>query len=143
MSYHRSKVDLLWNDSGDFNIDPIRKDIADTVSINYRALIQQITTRVQSSSGDWRLQPSLGANINKYVGKPNSQELGIAIKNSVTNSLISHGFLRASELQIEVFPIAEREIAILILVQPSGDRNQIRLAFSYNSQDNKIVPRNL
>ncbi len=143
MSFHRSKVDLLWTDAGDLFLDENREDLADTTSLSYRAMIQQILTRVQSSTGDWRLQPSIGANLNKFLGKPNTQALGVNIKNSVTNALTSGAFLRATELQVEVFPLSKKEIAILVIVQPSGDRAQIRLAFSYNSQDNKVIPRNL
>lgn len=143
MSYHRSKVDLLWSDAGDLGLDETRKDLADTTSLPYRAMIQQILTRVQSSAGDWRLQPSIGANLNRFLGKPNTPTLGTNIKNSVVNALTSGAFLRASELQVEVFPISKQEIAILVIIQPSGDRSQIRLAFSYNSQDNKVIPRNL
>jgi hypothetical protein len=143
MGYQRSKVDLLWTDAGDMALDDVREDLADTTLLSYRAMIQQTRTRVESSQGDWRLQTSIGANLNRFLGKPNTATLGGQIKNSITAALTSGGFLRASELQVEVFPISKKEIAILVLIQPSGEREQVRLAFSYNSQDNKVVPRNL
>lgn len=143
MSFQRSKVDLLWSDAGDFHLDPVREDLADTTSLSYRAMIQQVKTRLESSKGDWRLQPSIGADLTRFLGKPNTAELGTLIKNSVTAALLAGAFLRATELQVEVFPISKKEIAILVNIQPSGDHAQIRLAFSYNSQDNKVIPRNL
>lgn len=141
--FQRSKIDLLWTDAGDLSLDTVRGDLADTTSLPYRALIQQIKTRIESSSNDWRLQPGLGANLSQYLGRQNTAELGVQIKNSVTSALISGGLVRASELQVEVFPLSLEEIAILIRVNPSGDRAQVRLTFSYNSQDNKVIQRNL
>lgn len=143
MSFHRSKIDMMWTEAGDLFLDSAREDLADTTSLPYRAMIQQILTRVQSSTGDWRLQGSIGANLNKFLGKPNTSSLGNDVKSSVVNALTLGSFLNSAEFQVEVFPISKKEIAILILVQPSGDRAQIRLAFSYNSQDNKVVQRNL
>jgi hypothetical protein len=141
--YHRTKVDLLWADSGDLSLDTTREDLADTTSLSYRAMIQQVRTRVESSQGDWRLQQSIGANLNRFLGKPNNARLGAEIKNSITAALTSGAFLRATELQVEVFPVSKKEIAIIVMINPTGDRAQVRLAFSYNSQDNKVVQRNL
>ncbi len=143
MSFQSSKIDLLWTDAGDFALDTDREDLADTTGLAYRAMIQQILTRVQSSTGDWRLQSSIGANITKHIGKPNTAELGAELKSSVVSALLLGSFLKQSEVQVDVFPTSQTNIAILIKVQPSGDRAQVRLAFSYNSQDNKIIPRNL
>lgn len=143
MGYHRSKVDLVWTDAGDYTVDTVRGDLQDTTSLQYRAFVQQIVTRIQSSSGDWRLQPSVGTDLNRYLGKPNTSKLGADIKNSVMGSLTRGGMMSANELVVEVFPISKHQIAILLRIQPSGDREQIRLSFTYNSQDNKVIPRNL
>lgn len=143
MSFHRSKVDMLWAESGDYSLDSVRGDLADTTSLPYRAFIQQVTTRIQSSKKDWKLQGVPAADLTRFIGKPNTLALGESIRQAVVNSLVQGSFIRSNELQVEVFPIAKNEIAILALIQPSGDRAQIRLAFTYNSQDNKIIPRNL
>lgn len=140
MSFHRSKVDLLWTDSGDLSLSD-RLDLADTTALNYRAFIQQITTVVSASSNDWRLQPGIGANLNRFVGKPNNAELGQAIRRSIINGLST--VVRPQELMVEVFPIAKDEVAILLVINPYGDRGEIRLAFSYNSVDNKLLLRNV
>lgn len=143
MSFHRSKVDLLFTDSGDFQIDSIREDLKDTSEIPYRAFIQQIATRVSSSRGDWRLQPTLGAGLTTHLGKPNTAELGRQVQLAVLNSLTQDAFIKSSEVKVEVFPIAKNQIAILVLVQPTGDREQVRLSFTYDTKDNKVLPRNV
>ena len=143
MSYQRSKIDLLWTDSGDFSLDTKRGDLADTINHSYRALIQQISTRISSSKNDWRLIPNLGANLSQALGRPNTRELGNEIKGLVTSALLSGTLLTASELEVDVFPVSKTEIAILIIVTPAGDKAQIRLNFTYNTKDNKIIQRNL
>lgn len=143
MSYHRSKIDLLFTDSGDYKFDSVTSDFADTTEIPYRAFVQQIATRVSSTRGDWRLQPNIGASLTQNLGRPNSPELGRQIQLAVINSLTQDAFIKSSELKVEVFPIAKNQIAILVLVQPVGDREQIRLSFTYNTKDNKVLPRNI
>lgn len=143
MGFHRSKVDLAWADTGDYAVDPVKGDLQDTTSLQYRAFIQQIVTRIQSSRGDWRLQPTIGTDLDRYLGKPNTSKLGTDIRNSVMGSLTTGGLMAAGELTVDVFPIDKHQVAILLRIQPSGDREQIRLSFTYNSQDNKVIPRNL
>lgn len=142
MSFHRSKVDLLFSDSGDFSLDSKRGDISDTTELLYRAFIQQILTRIESSRGDWKLEPNIGANLLNFAGKVNTPVLGNSIRLAVVNSLIQDSFIKSSELKVEVFPVSKTNIAILVLIQPKGVREQIRLAFTYDTKDNKIIPRN-
>lgn len=134
---------MMWSDSGDYVIDPVKEDLQDTTSLSYRAFIQEITTRIQSNTGDWRLQPTIGTNLDKFLGKPNTSKIGIEIQNTVSSALTRGGFIASSEFTIDVFPIDKHQIAILLLIRPSGDRDQIRLSFTYNSKDNKVIPRNL
>ena len=141
MGFHRSKTDLIWTDSGDFFLDATREDLADTSSLPYRAFIQQITTRLSSSLCDWRLAPTIGTGLNQFLGKPNTAELGANIQAAVTSSLTRGSFMKASEFQVQVFPLDKHNLAIFLMVQPSGDREQIRLSFTYSTQDNKVVPR--
>lgn len=142
MSFHRSKVDLLWSDSGDFCLDAVRKDLADTTAIPYKAFLQQVLTRIQSNAGDWKLQPSIGANLTQNLGQPNTSALGAKIQTQVMNALTRNGFLKNSELKVDVFPISQHELMIIVTIHPSGDREQLRLSLSYSSRDNRVVQRN-
>jgi len=140
MSYHSTKVDLLFDSGGDFIFDEDTKDFKDTTEIKYRAFLQQIHTVLMSSTGDWKSQPSLGANLKSFLGKPNTAELGNAIRNRITQSVL--GIMKQTEFSIEVFPISAQDIGIILLIEPEGDRVQLRLVYSYNTKDNILFSKN-
>lgn len=143
MGYHKSKVDLYFTESGDFALDAKREDLLDTSNSNYRAFIQEILTRALSNKGEWRMQPDIGANINDYLGQPNNAVLGQRVYNSLYNALTQNGFLKSSELKIDVFPISKNDIGILLTIQPHGDYQQVKLSFTYTSADHRLIPRNI
>ena len=64
-------VDLYWTEGGDFVLGD-NGDFEDTHLDNYRGLLQRVLTRIKSHRGDWALQPSVGAGLGRFAGKPNS-----------------------------------------------------------------------
>jgi len=134
--------DLYWNSSGDFVLDPVDNDLMDTKKLNYRGAIQRILTRLQSSKGDWKSSPQTGANLKRYVGMPNSAEIGREIENAILNELVRSGLVSPQELTVQAFPISEGAIATIVQVTPAGQRESITLVHSYNLVDNKLTMRN-
>lgn len=141
MGLHATKNDCLWSSSGDFALDTVRGDLKDTRAYTLRALIQQIETHIQSNKGNWLLHPTIGIQLRNFVGKPNNEELGLQLENSVRNEFLQSGLLRANELNVRVFPTSKDSVMILLEITPNGEREQVKLAFSYNTQENAISPR--
>ena len=143
MNFQKSKVDLLFSTSGDLCLDSTKGDLADSKKYAYRALIQQIKARLMSSPGDWKLAGGIGAGLNRFSGKPNNQEIGGLIKDSIIRALTLNSFLKSNEFSVEVFPVSKQQIGILLSVKPYGSIENLRLTFSYDFKENNIVGRNI
>lgn len=137
----RSEFDLFWTSSGDFAFEPTKKDFKNTKIYNYRSMIQRILTRVMSSPGDWEFSPQLGAGLESFLGKKNTEALGNEIQLRIENELITANFLSLNEFLVNVFPISKEEIGIVIEVTPNNQRESILLKFTYNASDNRVVHR--
>jgi len=135
-------VDLYWTESGDFVLGD-NGDFKDTALDNYRGLLQRVLTRIKSQRGDWALQPTVGAGLGRFAGKPNSEATGVRIKNAISNQLLQDDLLRGGEFEIDVFPVTKYSVAIAIVITPPRSGGQVTLTLTYDARDNSIVPRNL
>lgn len=138
----RRMVDLYWSDSGDFMLDSRDRDLLDTKEKNLQAVLQKIETRLNSSRGDWRQNPQLGATLSRFAGRPNTPEVGAEMETVIKNELVRGGLFSPNELTVQVFPISENALAAFVQVQPAGGRETAQLVISYSLQDNKLSLRN-
>ncbi len=138
---YASLRDLFFSSDGDFRVAP-SGDLEVTDSFEHRAVIQSILKRIMSSSGDWALQPELGANMADFIGKPNTRETGEALKNRVADELLRGGLVRAADLDVQVFPLSEREIILLVIVRTTSEE-PILIQFTYDLRNNRLIPRNI
>lgn len=134
----RETVDLYFTDSGDFVLGD-NGDFRDTKNDHLRGFVQRMVTRVMSNQGDWRLQPQVGANLQEFLGKQNTREVGDRVKQRVQSELIGGGVLRAQELLVDVIPLSSTSIAIIVVVQSTNP--ELQLTFTYDFKDNKVLPR--
>ena len=135
--------DLYFTSAGDYVLDSGSGDFKDTLRVKLRSLIQRITTRIQSTKGDWRLQLDVGANLMEFAGQRNTAEVGERIRRAVMAGLTSDGFLSGNELNVQVFPVSKTAVAIVVRVVPIGQIEEVYVSFTYDARDNKLVPRNL
>lgn len=140
MPASKNIVDIYFTPEGDFFLSD-NEDLEDTTRYAYRGLIQKITTRMESSKGDWPLQQGVGADLNRFVGQPNTQVTGSNIVRAIQNELVGSGVLLASELLVEVVPLTQDIVGIILFITPAGSSRSIVLNFTYDLRDNKIVPR--
>jgi hypothetical protein len=135
-------VDLYFSDSGDFLLST-SGDLEDTKKDHYRGFLQRVLTRIQSRRGEWATQPSVGANLGQFVGKPNTEEIAGKIRQTISSELVQDGLLRGTEFGVDVFPISKTQIAIAIIVNPPRVGGQIVLTLTYDTRDNRLIPRNI
>jgi hypothetical protein len=151
MALPLSTVDLYWTNAGDFKIDPDTGDLAtaagnDPLNPNTgRLMLQAINKRLMSSYGDWPLLGNYGANFVDFAGQPNTRETAAAIKSRIVYTLTGFDppLVAASQLQIELMPLSNTSILIILIVSGVLAEGQLELIFSYDMRDNKLVPRNL
>lgn len=137
----RSLVDFRWSSSGDLVIDS-DGDLKDTAKENYQGAIQRLEARLQSSRGDWKFSPTLGASLSRFAGKPNTADVGAEVQQAVLSELMRGGFLSPREVTVHVFPLSVSQLAVVVDVAPAGERETLRILVGYDLTDNKISVRN-
>jgi len=135
-------IDLYWSHEGDYAIDE-RGDLMDTSFDSLRSIKQEIIDRVSASRHDWRYQPAIGANIDRFVGESNTPENGKAIKHAITNALLYGRLVDSSDLRVRVTPLSMTMVAIrveLSYIVTSANTNSlpVTLNFLYDYSDNHI-----
>lgn len=105
-------VDLKWSNDGDFTL--ANGDLADTIHVTGSGFLQEVEDRVKSSSGDWKLYPSKGSNLEDFKGENNDPLTWALIEQSITYALTANQFLNKNDFKIVIAPISPDEIAIKI-----------------------------
>jgi hypothetical protein len=135
-------VDLYFTKEGDFFLSE-NGDLQDTIDETYRAFIQKVLTRMMSKQGDWALQPTVGADLTSFVGKPNTREVAQRMTDRIFAELQQQNLVRGGELKVEVMPLTNTTVAIALIVSPPRSRGQVILTFTYDMRENKLIPRNV
>lgn len=108
-------TDLSFGFDGDFTIGQ-DGDLGDTSSDAIIALRQEVQSIVKSEFGDWKAHPTFAANLSEYIGEPNTRTIGKAIEERVKSSIISHGVVKAEDLDVRVLPVHIHQMLILIKI---------------------------
>ena len=142
MGRYRETIDLYFTSEGDFFLDSERGDIEDTKLHLYRGFLQRLITRIGSSRGDWIMQPTVGADINNFAGKPNTRAVAQILKDRIIAEIVTEALVRPADVVVDVLPVSNNQIAIVLVIQPADINRQLFLSFTYDMRDNKLVPRN-
>ena len=110
-SFLLAKEDLLWAESGDFNIS--EGDIVDTRAVSGSGFMEEIMQRIKSSTEDWKLEPNYGATLQDFEGEENNEETWTRIQLRLTE-VLSEDFLQPSQFSINIIPLGDDEIAVRI-----------------------------
>lgn len=87
--------DFNINENGELIYNP---NIKDADYINKDDLIKQIATnRIKSITGDW-FNSTIGANLEEFLGMPNTPETANDITNRIKTALIYDDFLKENDL---------------------------------------------
>lgn len=141
MARFKDIVDIKWSSNGDLCLGD-SGDLDDTENDFYGGFLQRLNTILSSSKYDWKTQSFVGADLKQFVGKPNTRETGAAIKQAVLAAVQQYDLLRGEEFIVDVFPVSEQMIAIVLVISPPGAGGQLVLNYSYDMRQNKITPRN-
>lgn len=98
--------DLVVGANGDF-----------TLASAARTVVQDIVFRIRTEANDFRIHPTLGADIAKYQGQKNSRAVADRIKAAVFKALVADGRFRASTVAVEVVPIEVDEVVLLVAIR--------------------------
>lgn len=140
MPRYSDRRDIQFTLDGDIRVGP-DGDLMGTRVGDYDGFIQAINKRLMSSRNDWALEPDVGANIAEFVGAPNTRETGDALRLRIMNELSRDNLVRAGDLSVDVLPVATSKVFVLVTVRAIGT-DTIRLAYTYDLRENRLIPRN-
>ena len=136
--------DLFWADDGDFVLEeqirvgelgiPTGGDFMDTRKSHMRGWLQRVKTRLESATLDWQYL-RIGANLQTYLAAENTVETANSLRQRLYNELSIDGLVLQSEMQIEVVPITESFLGVILAVTPPGTKDQVVLTHGVGLRD--------
>lgn len=85
---------------------------------------REVNKRLRSGA-DWVHHPSLGANIHRFVGQPNTRQTGTALRDAVSRSLSIDAIHAPAQLDVQVVPTSLHDLHLVVAVSASGERTVV------------------
>lgn len=113
--------DLLLTEDGDLVLDEER-DLALASGVTYVA--QQVYCRLKSVASDW-FYDYVGADLEKFLGYPNTRETAEALSEKVKETLTQDGLLEPQELFIKPVPLDREMITLFVFIKVAENSEPI------------------
>jgi len=112
----QDRLDLVFTKNGDYSLSSIGNDFRDTSFAAFESVKQEVRTRVCSITKDWVFYPTITANLDLVIGKPNNKETGLFIEGEVRRALSHDSFISAKDLKVRAFPLSNETIGIMVML---------------------------
>jgi hypothetical protein len=114
-------IDFSWSWDGDY-IEGLDGDLKDSSGDKnlLESLVTEVHTVLRSETGDWLLDPSVGANLSDFRGEPNNRNTGKGLEQRVKGKLIATGIIRQEDLNVRVVPVGRHEVLTIIKVNATA-----------------------
>lgn len=142
MPNNYDNMDILWNSRGDLCIDEFG-DIMDTDYDPLRSLVQEIRTRLEASSGDWKVFANIGANLGDFVGQTNDKTTAEGLKLRIKDALTKDGFIAPQDINVIYMPVTRDKLMVRITVRvrktvKNGNSESLTIGLLYQYSENNI-----
>lgn len=114
MASNQDSIDLDFTFDGDFIING-QGDIKDTSEDLLLSFRNEIASIVKSNLEDWREDPSIGANLEDFVGEPNTKDIADAVKSRIASALSL--IIRESDVSIKAVPVNVHKLLVIITIE--------------------------
>jgi len=111
-NYDSVDFDFTWD--GDLVLDT-QGDLKDTSSDLLMSIKNEIFTVVKSSLGDWREDINVGADLDDFIGEPNSRDTAEGIETRLRSALSE--ILAVQDLGIRIIPVNIYKILIVLTLE--------------------------
>lgn len=131
-------VDLKVDEDGDLVVGD-NGDLA--LATPVETIVQDIIFRIRTQHNDYELDPLIGANINIFLGEPNTRRNGDLIKEQVYHALTRDNRLRRPQFNVEVVPVGMDTVLILVIITDRIDQfdgNNLLINFTFNYRTGQI-----
>lgn len=116
-------MDFYMSHDGDIKIDS-SGDIGLTDTI-WRDEAQQVYIRCMTEVGDYQLYPSLGADLSRLYGMPQSEETGEYGKALIVAALEREGRFTGKGIDVKAVPISHQTIRFDIYITTNAVPRQV------------------
>lgn len=102
-------IDIFMNENGDLEVGEngdIKMAFGDDV------LVQTALFRLKTTLGDYLLSPRVGADLEQFIGAPNTEFTRARIEVEVLDSLTHGGFLPTAD--VSTVSVGENEVLIIV-----------------------------
>lgn len=117
--------DLYFTEAGDLAISA-DGDLA-MVDDAWRSHSQQAYIRLKTAIGDYLLYPGLGADLQRLVGQPQSEETGNLGRYLVMQALTRDSVLSAFPIDVKAVPVSYQSIRFDVYLT-AGNRTELVLS---------------
>lgn len=117
--------DLYFTESGDLALSS-SGDIA-MVDSPWRDHSQQAYIRLKTAIGDYLLYPGIGADLDRLIGMPQSEETGNLARFLVLQALTRDSVLSSYPIDVKVVPVSLQSIRIDVYIT-AGNRTELALS---------------
>lgn len=117
--------DLYFSETGDLSLSAAG-DLA-LVDTPWRDHSQQAYIRLMTAIGDYILYPGLGADLERLIGMPQSEETGEYGKNLILKALTRDAVLAGYPIDIKAIPVSYQSIRFDIYIT-MGNRTELILS---------------
>lgn len=130
------QTDLFFTYGGDYDIDA-NGDLRDTSNTFGRAIVQEVRNRLTSKRGEWRLEPSIGSDVQDLLGEANTEGLTQEIASEVVRSLTFDRFLNAGEF--EIIPLRLTDAILLFRIVIFTSVGELNATIGYDSNHQRFI----
>ena len=129
-------IDLWFTHDGDYQVDS-NGDLKDTSSEYERSLVQEIRTRTMASTGDWKLTPTLAANVDSFLGNAATDVVLKNVAESIRNVLTIDNLLTPRDFDVSFIRVSSSIVMYRVtLSTPAGD---LFVHLGYNTDHKKFM----
>jgi len=138
--YDEIDIHFSWN--GDFSQRD--GDLAATTDDVLAPLEEQCHSIIKSVSEDWEFTPERAANLDDYIGEPNTARVANELRDRIRISLISSDVVLDSDLQVQVTPVGPHNLLIILTIAAASTAinklldNVLTISFVYDSTEKQV-----
>lgn len=114
MPSYYDDLDVSFDWTGD--LDLAAGDIKTTQSDSLQSLLDQIHSICASSFNDWAIYPNRGAQIDDFVGEPNTRNTAARIRERLALALVSAEVVVEDDLEIKIIPVHAHRVLVIMKI---------------------------
>ncbi len=116
-------TDIAITPDGDLSIDSTG-DLELATGLD--CLEDDIDIQLKTQTGEFVVWPSVGADLEAFMGSPNRKEIGDAIIGNILLALTTNGVVDVGDIQISALPVEGSIVCYIIIRTGSGEELRVQ-----------------